>query len=176
MNLNSYLAKGSPSLVFYDLRFSDRYVKKAVQGGLTHLNADDLDMSVCEPPLPYVRIYMQELRPWPIDVRPPADSKFQYVTVGNVLYAIYKALMQRVDVENWERDWLDGKFQERVHNAFSRRCKAVSSKRNMPISQIAHMGLLKVDYLGSRYQFAGLTHAYGNGGGEWFMMESVTPS
>lgn len=139
------------------------------------MSNDDLDLPACEPPLAHVRIYMPELTNWKIDVRPQPTAKSQIVTVGDVLYAIYKTMKQRVDPEAWEKDRMYIEFQERVNRAFSRRCKTYSKKRNVPLNQIAQDGLWKVDYLGSRYQFAGLSHAYGTGGGEWFMMESTAP-
>ena len=66
------------------------------------MSNDDLDLPACEPPLTHVRIYMSELRNWTIDVRPQPEAKSQIVTVGDVLYAIYKTMKQRVEPEVWE--------------------------------------------------------------------------
>ncbi len=91
----------------------------------------------------------------------PADSPvwtatpLPYLTVGDVLYGLYKAL--RTSVEPREFDGLEVGHRESVTRAFKKRLRADPDHYNKNV----HHGVRRIDYLGELRQFIGLRPAGG---------------
>ena len=94
-----------------------------------------------------------------------------YLTVGDVLYGLYKAL--RTSVEPREFDGLEPGHRESVSRAFKKRLRADPSNHD---KNVRH-GVRRIDYLGEARQFVGLRPARsaelspGRGHGEVFVVQ-----
>ena len=92
-------------------------------------------------------ILQTPLLPWKITVRPQiAQSKV--VTNNDIFYAIHSALHVSVSSSEWERLGHGSKMQEKVSDAFRRRCKLLDTE--------VENGIKRVDLLGGKTMFAGI--------------------
>ncbi|THH09677.1 hypothetical protein EW145_g1850 [Phellinidium pouzarii] len=172
--VNPLLAKGSPSLVRFDLRLPYTSSKKCARGVLwTHLSHDDLRQPACHPLRTRMRIYTHACPNWVVEARAPSRTR-SYVTVEDVLSAVDDAFNLAIDHQRWARDSVNPEHQERVNKAFSRRLARLDSMELASPESARAFGILRVDYLGSQYYFHGLSVTYSGDNSEWWMMEIVS--
>ncbi|KAI0353864.1 hypothetical protein OH77DRAFT_1497016 [Trametes cingulata] len=82
-----------------------------------------------------------------------SSTPLPFVTVGDVLYGLYKALRASVDARDCER--LEQRVRDSLRRAFERRL--LSDPRNHR-RNVQH-GIRKIDYLGDRRMFLGIRPA-----------------
>lgn len=121
------------------------------------LSSRDLAHPATSPPLPYIHIRCSDM-PWSIDVYPSPNSGSGIVTVGDVLYAIYRALRRRVSASDWNAS--SPSMQDRVRDAWLRRCKRQQSSEERNYEK--NNGLRRVDWLMKNTVFRGLTPGQSN--------------
>ncbi|EAU89383.2 hypothetical protein CC1G_11079 [Coprinopsis cinerea okayama7 len=85
------------------------------------------------------------LASWTIEAR---NSLF--VTISDVLRAVYVALHVPIKTSEW--DTLSRKQQDRIHEAFQRRCRLAIDP-----AQCEAAGVMRIDYLGHHTLFGGLS-------------------
>lgn len=170
--ISPLLAQDSVGLIHFDLRLPHTSAKKLVHNHhWTHLNHDDIKQPACTPPRTRMRIYTHITgSEWSADVRPRSRD---YVTVEDVLMGIFETLSVPVDAVRWARDGINPTLKDRVYRAYNRRIERVRSVRADEYSRAKKKGFLRVDYLGSKYLFGGLTLCYGGDESEWFQMQVV---
>ncbi|KAL5481103.1 hypothetical protein ACEPAI_10044 [Sanghuangporus weigelae] len=168
--ISPLLAQDSVGLIHFDLRLPHTSAKKLVHNHhWTHLNREDIKQPACLPSRTHMRIYTHITgSDWIADVRP---SSRDYVTVEDVLVCIYETFSVPIDAVRWARDGINPTLKSRVYRAYNRRVEKVKSVRASEYSKAKKAGLLRVDYLGSKYLFAGLKLCYGGGESEWWQMQ-----
>ncbi|KAL5522954.1 hypothetical protein ACEPAF_1221 [Sanghuangporus sanghuang] len=168
--ISPLLAQDSVGLIHFDLRHPHTSAKKLVHNHhWTHLNREDIKQPACLPRRTHMRIYTHITgSDWIADVRP---SSRDYVTVEDVLMGIYETFSVPIDAVRWARDGINPTLKNRVYRAYNRRIEKVKSVRASEYSKAKKAGLLRVDYLGSKYLFAGLKLCYGGGESEWWQMQ-----
>ncbi|KAH8110035.1 hypothetical protein DFH11DRAFT_825917 [Phellopilus nigrolimitatus] len=164
------LTKGSPTMVYFDLRLPYTCARKLVKGThWTHLNHDNLKQPASQPPRERMHIYTAECpNDWVIEVRARPNRGWSYVTVENVLEALYEGLNRPIEHDRWARDSVNPRHAQRVTKAFHRRVELLEKKRPIRFEDARKKGLLRIDYLGSQCRFAGLV--FGGEGSEWWML------
>jgi len=98
--------------------------------------------------------------PWPVDIHASSAS---YVTVGDVLQGIHRALRSHVSAKEWNES--SPNTQERVREAYYRRCKRTQNHKEWEDEN--RNGLRRIDWLGKTRMFAGLKA--GRRDGEWVL-------
>lgn len=115
--------------------------------------------------------------PFTIEIKPDerpvwTNTSLPYLTVGDVLYGLYRTL--RLSVGQREINSLDGTQRESLRRAYEKRLQR-DSRQNYE-RNVRH-GIRQVDYLGDMRQFVGLRLAvgaeipYGRGKGEVFVVK-----
>ena len=115
------------------------------------------DTLVCEPatnpPLPALAIICEYL-PWTITVVPTPGALWSapYVTVGDVLHTLYRAL--RLGVSEPELGVLEPAQRDRVRDAYARRYRRVADKHERAVEKAK--SIKRVDFLREHRAFLGL--------------------
>lgn len=102
-----------------------------------------------QPPLPFISIISPHL-PWSINVTP--SKLTPYVTVADVLDALYNFLRQNVTPEDFKS--LNPRDQQRATDAYKRRYKRIPDPR--AYEQEKAKGVKRVDFLFEKVVFMGL--------------------
>lgn len=119
-----------------------------VQPSSSKLNKGVLHESALHPPVPYMKIVCSHL-PWSISVEP--TGKIPFVTVLDVLQAIYRSLRQNVLEAEFKTAPLNSQYA--IDAAFKRRCMRLPG----PDRETEHKkGLKRVDFLCEKTIFQGL--------------------
>lgn len=110
------------------------------------------------PPLPALVIICEHLPQWMIEVRPTPNTNrtAAFVTVGNVLRALYRTLRQ--GVTDAELSALEPAQRDRAHDAYVRRYRRLHGATR---AREKAKGVKRVDLLGKRRVFRGLLMVYG---------------
>ncbi|KAI0754065.1 hypothetical protein C8Q80DRAFT_1095488 [Daedaleopsis nitida] len=82
-----------------------------------------------------------------------------YLTVGDVLYGLYRSL--RLSVEPREFDKLSRELRDSMSRAFDKRLMRDRASSRESVDRNLHHGVRRVDYLGERRQLVGLRPAVG---------------
>ncbi|KAJ8468159.1 hypothetical protein ONZ51_g9812 [Trametes cubensis] len=85
-----------------------------------------------------------------------AKEPLPYVTVGDVVHGIYRAL--RVSVKPDEVERLDARRRDRVRRAFEKRLREDPANRGRNVQ----FGIRRVDFLEDRRAFLGIRPAHGS--------------
>ena len=103
--------------MYFDLRLPFTSVLKQLPGSYrTLLNHEDREQPAFTPTRTHMRIYSHITgTDWIVEVKPRSS---EYVTVEDVLMAIYDTLSVQIDDSRWERDSVDPKLKDRVEIAF----------------------------------------------------------
>ncbi|KAJ7233130.1 hypothetical protein B0H12DRAFT_981487, partial [Mycena haematopus] len=103
--------------------------------------------------LPYFTITLDPL-PWRISVYPRSSKSGPYITVADVLHAIYRDLQCRVHQE--ELDSFPLHYTSAVRLAFHRRCSKLAAIDRAAADSEARKGIRRIDFLQGNSIFAGL--------------------
>ena len=95
------------------------------------------------------------------------------VTVQDVLKALAKMLGTPIDTKKFVLDTMDPEIHDRLDRAFRRRLSMLRSRSQEDEKAAEKKGKLMVDYLGSRYIFAGFTVAFDENLNTWLVLDSV---
>lgn len=104
---------------------------------------------------------------WVANVLPKSRP---YVTVGDVLMAVYEMFNAPVDTRLWARDSVNPTLADRALRAYRRR---VGNARIIGNDKTRQEGLRRVDYLGSKYCFSGIMLCFAEDNSEWWLMQLV---
>ena len=181
------LRRGSQHIVHFDLRLPSTSVKKLVSGSnFTYLNSEDNSVTAVYPPVPHLRLYTSLCPDTTIDVYPskrlaanvPAagagyEAGQVVVTVQDVLKALAKMLGTPIDTKKFVLDTMDPEIHDRLDRAFKRRLSMFRLRSQEDEKAAEKKGKLMVDYLGSRYIFAGFTVAFDENLNTWLVLDSV---
>ncbi|OJT03726.1 hypothetical protein TRAPUB_5548 [Trametes pubescens] len=117
--------------------------------------SDQLAMEPATTPRVASITIVSEHLPWQITVSPNQDAAWAapYITVGDVLYALYRAL--RIGVTAAELHMCDRNHQERVHATYSARYSQVARADERAVEK--NKGIKRVDFLCGARMFAGLS-------------------
>lgn len=187
------LSKGSSNLLHYDLRLPPVLAKKAVSGShLTPLNHEDNWDPATEPPLEHLRIFCDLLSDSCIDVFPNKrgsgtapkpgssyDATQSFVTVADVLKALSRMFSTQVDLQKFVLDAADPEIDERLRRSSKRRYSMLKARQpgdETDYKEAKAKGYLMVDYLGSKYIYAGLTFAWDDTMTPWLVLETKRDS
>jgi len=127
------------------------------------------------PPITRMRIICDYIPQWPIELEytpydvhgehlsmPSINGAIPPVSLGDVLFAIHRALHQQITHLDWGRLTLSEEIA--IARAYTRRCRSIPSVAQLEASQ----GVKKVDFLLDRFIFRGLIRAPGvDGYDEW---------
>ncbi|KAI5119139.1 hypothetical protein M0805_005218 [Coniferiporia weirii] len=166
-----FLAKGSSDLISFDLRLPPAYARKRVNGKeWENLDNHDLMQLACNPPRECMTIFLRARLNWTIKARVNAKrvSNQKYVTVEDVLNAIYGMLNRCIDSEILDRDRRDTQIMDSVGSAYCMRVGKLESMRIASLDELRKRGLLRVDFLGPQWCFAGLSFDYVDYKSEWW--------
>ncbi|KAI0353868.1 hypothetical protein OH77DRAFT_1406044 [Trametes cingulata] len=108
-----------------------------------------------EPKLGSITIICEQL-PWAITVTPVPDApgwKAPYVTVGDVLYTLYRTL--RLSATEAERSLCDSAHLRRVHNAYVARYERIAHPGERELEKSKY--IKRVDFLCTSRMFQGLS-------------------
>ncbi|EIW61920.1 uncharacterized protein TRAVEDRAFT_35348 [Trametes versicolor FP-101664 SS1] len=117
--------------------------------------SDHLAMEPATTPRVASIIIVSEHLPWQITVNPNPDAAWAapYVTVGDVLYALYRAL--RMGVTAAELHLCDLNHRERVHATYHARYSQVARADERATEK--NKGIKRVDFLCGARKFVGLS-------------------
>ncbi|KAL7277088.1 hypothetical protein PYCCODRAFT_1432792 [Trametes coccinea BRFM310] len=159
VQMNKYLAclPGVGSLLLWDLTQDCNTARLRTSDSWPTLPFEVLATPATTPKLASITIVCGGF-PWAITVRPRgSDSPWgstPYVTVGDVLFTLYRAL--RLPVTDAEiSDVRDSALRQRVKDAFARRCNSIAdpAHRDVEISK----RIKRVDFLCDKRMFQGLS-------------------
>ena len=107
-----------------------------------------------QPPLPSLAIIC-DLLPWTITITPTPHASWSapYVTLGDVLHALYRAL--RLAATEPELAFLEHAQRDRVRDAYVRRYRRVEHARERETEKAK--GIKRVDFLRDHRAFLGLS-------------------
>ena len=125
-----------------DLRDSPTTLKFHALKGHT-LTSWDLLRLVCEPPLPFMRLYHTHL-PWHIDVEAQNPSG---VTLYDLFCAIHLCMMTQIQNADYYNVEMTGEARAHVAEAWANRCRDDEERRQ---------GIRRVDYLMGRVIMEGI--------------------
>ncbi len=103
----------------------------------------DLMRFVCEPPLPYMRLYHAHL-PWYIDVEAQNPAG---VTLYELFSAIHMCMMTQIGNPDYYNLEMTGEMRERIADAWGHRCRSEEERCQ---------GIRRVDYLLGRVVMEGI--------------------
>jgi hypothetical protein len=144
--IHPVLATTQPSPVLeYDVSYPPSTIKPNVLTVTPHV----LNELATTPPVPSMVVRCPHL-PWTITILP---TNTKYVTVRDVFDGIYRSL--RLLVLEAEFQCLPSEARHSVNNAYIRRYKRINDSEARQIEKTK--GLKRVDFLGERTHFAGLS-------------------
>lgn len=147
--VNSLLEHCRVTPLEYDLSLNTSHILVVHRQGYSELSVEQLDAPATSPPVRFMSIACDAL-PWTIQV---SSSNARNLTVGDVLWSLYRGLRSKANKTDWER--LSSDTKRRVRDAWVARCMRQQSlrQRNYEESQ----GLRRVDFLCGNIGFMGLT-------------------
>lgn len=148
--LLEYHTSTAHSLLEYDLALPISQARlTSTRAASDTLSSRDRARPATSPPLPYMRLKSEYL-PWSIEIHPAGSAS--YVTVGDVLEGIHRALRHHVS----KPEWLDTSESTKslVQASFYRRIGRSHSHREW--REEYTQGLRRIDWVGRKTVFAGL--------------------
>ncbi|THH27636.1 hypothetical protein EUX98_g6545 [Antrodiella citrinella] len=170
---------GNRPLLFFDLSVHTFNPLRIPSHGRTTgiaLTYDELSQQATHPGVTRMEIICDAISQWPIVLEPqldrPANSRYLNVpsspsadfsgpiTVGDVLVAIHRVMQTQISHRDWVQ--LSPAQETNVARAYTRRCRTFPSLEEFESRQ----GVRRVDYLGDKIVFKGLTRLRGDDGFE----------
>ncbi|KAI0365754.1 hypothetical protein BV20DRAFT_709420 [Pilatotrama ljubarskyi] len=135
-------------------QFVESVLVRASNGTVRPLSDQVVKEPATTPKVASITIISEQL-PWAITVHPKSDAHWAapYVTVGDVLYTLYRTL--RLGVTTAEQLLCDSAHYQRVHDAYVARCERIAHPGDR--AEEKSKGVKRVDFLLQARMFKGLS-------------------